>query len=107
MGITRVGSKVKDMSDDEATRLVVDSVRRLQRVALHPLPFDESVGEEQPMPGDLISDAPMLRQRFLQSLDHLAPSKGRKPIPASHHASAGPNAACIACTDVQVVHHGV
>jgi hypothetical protein len=32
--------------------LVADIVRRLRRVALHPLALDDGVGEEMPMPGD-------------------------------------------------------
>ncbi|MDG4666349.1 hypothetical protein [Mycobacterium sp. 236(2023)] len=39
---------------DNDTAVVADFVRRLRRVALHPLALDEAVGEEQPMPGDLL-----------------------------------------------------
>lgn len=39
---------------DKDTAVVADFVRRLRRVALHPLALDDVVGEEQPMPGDLL-----------------------------------------------------
>jgi hypothetical protein len=45
-------------------RLVADFVRRLRRVALHPLALDDQVGEETPMPGDLL--------RKLMSVDSTA-----------------------------------
>jgi hypothetical protein len=34
------------------TALVADFVRRLRRVALHPLALDDGVGEQIPMPGE-------------------------------------------------------
>ena len=39
---------------DADVRLVSDFVRQLRRVALHPLALDDQVGEETPMPGDLL-----------------------------------------------------
>ncbi|MBB4855595.1 hypothetical protein HNP40_003002 [Mycobacteroides chelonae] len=45
------------MTDEQRERdiaLVADFVRRLRRVALHPLALDDQVGEATPMPGDLL-----------------------------------------------------
>jgi hypothetical protein len=39
---------------DADVQLVADFVRRLRRVALHPLALDDQVGEKTPMPGDLL-----------------------------------------------------
>ncbi|WP_156298545.1 hypothetical protein [Mycobacterium paragordonae] len=39
---------------EKDTALVADFVRRLRRVALHPLALNDQVGEAQPMPGDLL-----------------------------------------------------
>lgn len=48
LGMTARGQREKD------TSVVADFVRRLRRVALHPLALDDQAGEEQPMPGDLL-----------------------------------------------------
>ena len=65
---------------DEGVRLVADFVRRLRRVALHPLALDDQVGEETPMPGDLLRKRVSVEMNVtaFSTVEHIQDGPGRR-----------------------------
>lgn len=69
---------------DVDVRLVADFVRQLRRVALHPVALDDPVGEETPMPGDLLRKLMSVETTVTVRSDKTATSRrSRRTRPAA------------------------
>jgi hypothetical protein len=64
---------------DNDVRLVADFVRRLRRIALHPLALDDSGGQGTPLPGNYLRMLMTASGTAEVGPDHIA--KIRSPLP--------------------------